>query len=260
MKTDNTNYIGMKFGRWTIIGDYIRYKQYGHKNYLCKCSCEKGTEKYVDLQNLKSGKSISCGCLTIENAKKHFTKHGETKTKLYNTWSGMRHRCNNPNDDRYKDYGGRGIRVCDEWLNSYEVFRDWSLSHGFENNLTIDRIDNDGNYEPSNCRWVDNKTQANNKRSNVIIEHNGIKKNTTEWGNELGINPRNIRNRLRRGITDDRLFSKDNLCKIHRIEYKGETHTLTEWSEITEINRATIWYRYKKGYPIDQVFYKGKLQ
>ena len=260
MSKDETNYIGMRFGRWTIIGDYIKTSKYGHRKYLCKCECEKGTEKYVDIQNLKSGKSLSCGCLTIEIAKEHFTKHGGTKTRLHNTWLKMRHRCINPNDKRYKDYGGRGITVCDEWLNSFETFRDWALSHGYKDDLTIDRINVDGNYEPSNCRWADVKTQANNKRNNVIIEKDGIKKNATEWGEELGINPINIRNRLRHGITGDRLFSKDDLNKIIIIEYNGETHTISEWSKITGIERTTIWYRYNKGKPVDQVLYKGKLQ
>lgn len=259
MNNIETDYIGMMFGRWTIIGDYIRTSKYGHRKYLCKCSCEKGTERYVDIQNLKSGKSVSCGCLTVEVVKNHFTTHGETKTRLHKIWCNMRSRCNNPNVNCYKNYGGRGIRVCDEWSSSYEAFRNWALSHGYRDNLTIDRIDNDGNYEPSNCRWVDNKTQCNNRRSNVLLEMNGIKKNATEWGVELGIKPSVIQARVRSGITNEQIFSKDRLNKIITIEHNGEIHTISEWSKITGINRATIWYRYNKGLTTNEILFKGNL-
>lgn len=250
---------GEKYGHWTIIGDY--YKKDYHKLYLCKCDCEKGTERYVDLQNLKSGKSVSCGCVRKEVTKERMQTHGESKTRLYHLWLGMRKRCNDPNDRRYVDYGGRGIKVCSEWDNSYEAYREWALSNGYDESLpwtkcSIDRIDNDKGYSPDNCRWVDVKQQANNKRNNIRIEHNGVTKTVAEWGEELGIKPQTIWARYRKGKIDT-LFNKNNHDVI--LDYNGESHTIAEWSKITGINKQTISARNKAGHPIEDVLFVGNL-
>lgn len=115
-------------------------------------------------------------------------KHGKTNTRLYNTWQRMKQRCYNPNKQHYEDYGGRGIEVCKEWLHDFQAFYDWSMTHGYDDTLTIDRIDVDGNYEPSNCRWVDMKTQCRNRRNTKYIKYKGETKPLVEWCELFNIN------------------------------------------------------------------------
>lgn len=123
-------------------------------------------------------------------------KHGLKKTRLYSIWSQMKNRCFNQNAERYSDYGGRGITVCDEWKDDFKAFYDWSMSNGYSDNLTIDRINNDGNYEPSNCRWVDVLTQVNNSRHNHMIEYCGESHSMSEWSRILNIPYYLLRNRI----------------------------------------------------------------
>ena len=155
------NLIGNQFGKLTVI------KYAGTKNnrtaWLCKCEC--GNYTTVIGKNLKNGNTKSCGCLHVENARKLFTKHGKSHTRVYHIYSNILKRCTNTSNKDYKYYGGRGIAVCDEWKDNFQAFYDWSMSNGYKDNLTIDRINNDGNYEPSNCRWTTMKQQARNKRN-----------------------------------------------------------------------------------------------
>lgn len=135
-------------------------------------------------------------------------KHGKRNTRLYRIWLQMKNRCYNKRSDRYKDYGGRGIVVCVEWRNSFELFYDWSMSHGYSDELTIDRIDNDGNYEPSNCRWVTIKEQSRNTRNNRSLTLNGETHCLIEWAEITGLGRQCIYNRLRYGWTVEDALTK----------------------------------------------------
>lgn len=188
--------IGEKLGRLTVIADAGRTEQQT-KLFLCKCDC--GKEKIVAGVRLRSGNVRSCGCLRSEVAAVKAKTHGESKTRLYHIWQGIKKRCENPKSTGYQNYGGRGIVVCDEWQD-FNNFYSWAMANGYSDDLSIDRIDLDGNYEPSNCRWADKNIQANNKRSNRIIEAYGEKHTVTEWANILGLNEGTIRSRLKRGI------------------------------------------------------------
>lgn len=131
--------------------------------------------------------------------KKSNTKHGfSDKERLYDLWCHMKQRCQNPTDKRYSLYGGRGITICEEW-SDYSIFRKWALSNGYANDLTLDRIDNNGNYEPSNCRWTTQKVQSNNRRTNRIITHNGVSHTLSEWSDITGIKWCTIRRRIEVG-------------------------------------------------------------
>lgn len=129
-------------------------------------------------------------------------RHGLANTKLYKSWQRMKVRCYNKNYSHYKDYGGRGIVVCDEWLHDVVSFYNWAIDNGYQEGLTLDRIDVNGNYEPGNCRWITNDEQQNNRRNNIKITYNGKTQTITQWANELGIKRDLIERRYHRGYTD----------------------------------------------------------
>lgn len=199
---------GKEFGRLKVIMHYGKNK---HSQNLWYCECKCGEKTTITTRSLESGHTKSCGCLKKDYLKETYTTHGYTGERLYKTYNGMLARCRNEKEPCYKDYGGRGISVCDEWLD-FIVFKDWSLSNGYSEELTIDRIDVNGNYEPSNCRWTDLTTQANNKRSNVILEYKGENKTIAEWCKYLGIDYNKFYHQLSKGKTIEEIINL-NSCK-----------------------------------------------
>lgn len=183
---------GQKFGRLTVIK---RVENKGKNTYwLCKCDC--GNIKSVRVDSLKNGSIKSCGCYQKEMIKKCHTIHNKCHTRLHSIWSNMKQRCFNKNAKRYSQYGGRGITVCEEWKNDFMSFYDWAMANGYNDNLTIDRIDVNGNYEPNNCKWATNKEQQNNRQHHFLITYKGITKNLQEWCEEVGLSRDNLYRRL----------------------------------------------------------------
>lgn len=176
---------GQIYGRLTVIEKLLERNKHGKIMWLCECSCELKTRKPIQASHLKSGMVNSCGCLQ----KEAHTKHGMCDTRIYSIHRDMKDRCNNPNNDSYHHYGGRGISVFESWMGDegFKNFYNWAMSNGYEKNLTLDRFDVDKNYEPDNCRWATMKEQQNNKRNNVFVEIEGIKRTLSEWAEVSGI-------------------------------------------------------------------------
>lgn len=202
------NMIGRRFGMLTVIENAGRTK-YGNIKWLCKCDC--GEQSIVVGSNLKSGNTKSCGCYRVDIKK----KHGLNGSRLAHCYDSMKTRCYNKNFIRYDRYGGRGIKVCDEWLNDFESFVKWALKNGYRDDLTLDRIDNDGDYEPDNCRWASKKEQANNTRTTVMIEIDGVVKPLQEWCEIYGIKQETVHARRRKGRRGRDLFKPVRKGKYH---------------------------------------------
>ncbi len=199
----------MKFERLSVLcrdGTYI--SPCGNTEPLWKCRCDCGKEISVRGSMLRTGKQKSCGCYSAEMARTRLLKHGFADSeRLYDIWNNMRDRCNNPHNPKYALYGGRGIAVCDEW-DDYSAFKEWAILHGYQDNLSIDRIDTNEGYRPGNCRWVTQKIQCNNKRNNRYLTFNGKTKTMMEWSECIDIPYSTIRSRLNKlGWTTDRALS-----------------------------------------------------
>lgn len=187
------NHKGETYNRWTILTKTINGK------VKAQCSC--GKRKEVLTTCIVNGVSKSCGCFKSEYMKNKMTRHGESKTKLHSVWISMNSRCTLNTTTYYKNYGGRGISVCEEWRNSFETFRDWSNKNGYGEHLSIDRINNDGNYEPTNCRWTDRTTQQNNNRYNRLVTINGKTHTMAQWARLYKLNYGTFKYRVNHGIT-----------------------------------------------------------
>lgn len=194
---------GQKFGRLTVLE--FAYRKGKHYHWLCKCDC--GNTVIIRKDSLtKKNFTQSCGCLAIEKSKQRFTQHGLYGTRLFYIYNNMKQRCSNPNDEMYIHYGSRGITICQEW-NNFKSFSNWAMNNGYQDNLTIDRIDVNGNYEPSNCRWVTNKEQQRNKRNNRIITYKNETLCLTDWATKLGTTFKKLAWRLDHNWSIERAFN-----------------------------------------------------
>lgn len=237
-----------KFGRWTTIKK--SNKKNGRIYWLCRCEC--GTIKEVLSQNLLNGSSQSCGCWNREKASERmselrekcgFPSDGRKNTRLYLCWQNTMRRCYKT--DPFKRYKARGITVVDAW-HKFENFRDWAIQNGYRDDLTIDRINNDGVYSPDNCRWVGLKIQGRNKSSNHLVTYQGRQYCLQELSEKLCIPRKTISRRLEKGIPLDLPFHERA-----KYAYKGKCRTLAEIGRMIGLSPTAVKNRIKKNIPLD---------
>lgn len=208
--------IGSKFGNLLVLYEVPKgIRKYKHRRcFKCKCICGKETE--VSVNHLKDGHTKSCGCMRGEKNREINTKHGMTGSRIYVIWEHMKDRCFNKRNKSYHRYGERGVTVCDEWSgeNGFINFYNWAIKNGYREDLTIDRINNDGNYTPDNCRWATRKEQMNNVNYNVFLELDGEEHTISQWSDILGIGQDTIQARKKYYNFDDKkALLKPQTCK-----------------------------------------------
>ena len=209
---------GIQFGRFTVL-KRVENNKYNKPQWLCECNCINKTQKIICGNSLRSGLTQSCGCLNKEIVSQIHLKHNLSNHKLYKVYHGMKQRCCNSKNQYYYNYGGRGINICDEWSNEdngFINFYNWALKNGYDEKLEIDRINNDGNYEPTNCRWVTDSIQNINKRK-------PFKKFSRKRKKEI------------------------NYDKLKQVEINGEKKSIVELPKIYNISYKTIYRRIEKG-------------
>lgn len=232
---------GQRFGRLVVIAfvDVATNKQ---SRWLCECDC--GTRKVIRSTSLMKGNTSSCGCLREELRGKPSVTHGQSRTETYNIWSGMLSRCFNQNATKYPDYGGRGITVCDRWRKFENFLEDMGER---PEGKSLDRYpDNDGDYEPGNCRWASLLQQANNKRSNIILTNDGKTMTLGQWSRHLGIPMKLLRSRYYKGIRPPNLFRSLTDQRL-MLTFDGQTKTLREWAQVAGLSFTAFRTRYYTG-------------
>ena len=193
---------GQRFGKLVVIKRAENSPSHDTR-WACQCDCGRKTISYS--AELRNGMTKSCGCLRKDPGKEPHYIHGGAKTRLFKIWIDMKSRCYYESNTRFNRYGGRGISVCKEWDESFSTFRDWALQHGYQDDLSIDRINVDGNYEPSNCRWATSKQQGRNKENTVYVLLNGKLVSLYDAADYLGIKTKSAWCRYSRGqrISDE---------------------------------------------------------
>lgn len=219
---------GRKIKNFTVC-EYVGIgrDKYNHKRQMWKCKCVCGKELILSRNDLLKPQIKSCGCLTNALIKNANITHGLSKTRLYHIWVGIKDRCYNTKSTSYSNYGERGIVMYEGWKDNFITFKRWALENGYSDELTIERIDYNGNYEPKNCCWIPNKDQCRNTRRNKYYTFNGETHSTVEWSIILGGTPSLVNSRLRRGWSLDKALSTP--AKKGNYRYKDETRqTLNE--------------------------------
>ena len=225
----------------------------GDAMFLCRCDC--GTEKKIKAGNVLKYKS--CGCMRYKLIAEKATKHGHSKSRLYNVWSTMKSRCFYEKNRSYKNYGGRGITVCPEWANDFAAFEKWSYENGFDENATrkectIERIDPNGNYEPSNCTWKNMKEQCNNKRNNHILTYKGETHTISEWAEKLGIKTSSLITRVHLGWSVERILGEPIKSEM-LLEYHGVKKTIKEWAKEMGVLPRVMYCRKSRGWTTEEI-------
>lgn len=195
---------GKRFGHLVVIK---RVEEKGYPVFwLCKCDC--GNTKAIAGKHLLDGSTSSCGCMHYKYG------HGKTETRLYHIWRTMKARCFDKNSCKYSRYGGRGITMSEEWKNSFMAFHDWAVSNGYNEELSIDRMDNNKGYFPDNCRWATAEEQANNTSTNVIINHKGATGTLSQMARNYGLKPSVVSKRIKRGWSVQRALETPLITKF----------------------------------------------
>lgn len=204
--------IGKRFGKLTVIGKNEERAKNGTIKYICQCDC--GNTSIIRGDHLRSGETLSCGCLIKKYGITKYTKEGQStlNQRLYAIYDKIKQRCYNKNNRAFKYYGSRGIKIYQPWLDDFMIFYNWAVNNGYSDNLTIDRINVNGNYEPDNCRWATYEEQNNNTRRNVHITYNGKTQSVSQWSRDLNIPMNRIYYRYHKGWSDKEcLFGKEKL-------------------------------------------------
>jgi hypothetical protein len=236
---------GNKYNRLTVSK---RDENNKNNEAMWRCKCECGNTRIVSSRNLKSGRVKSCGCLKEEASHKtNYKTLRYDNIRMYNIWRNVKNRCLNSNDFQYLNYGGRGIKVCDEWIKHFSNFYNWAINNGYKEYLTIDRIDVNGNYEPDNCRWATSKQQARNRRSNHSISYKNETKTLIEWSEILNISKSTLCERLRSGWNIEKAFSttseegkKHNCKKVICITTDKMFNSVKEAAKFYEIDSSGL--------------------
>ncbi len=249
----NKDLTNEKFGKLLVLCK-------GTEEGIWNCLCDCGNQVQVQYKSLLYGNTKSCGCikteLLTERNKNQLASHHLYGTRLYSIWDTMRARCIRLSSKDYKNYGARGIIVCEEWRNHFESFYHWAIQQGYEDHLTLDRIDVNGNYEPANCRWATIKEQANNTRVNRRITINCETKTIAEWAALAGISPKALRYRIESGWNEKDLLVPVGVQNVY-ITIGKETKTISEWAKEKGVSASMVSSRYKNGILGEDLFRKG---
>lgn len=196
------NLVGHRYGRLTVL----RYSHTLKEASWWVCVCDCGNEKTIRSNSLRTNNTTSCGCLHKEKLVENSTKHGFSKERLYRTWIDIKSRCFSPNTGYYSEYGGRGITMCAEWREDFVAFREWAMSNGYRDDLTIERLDVDGGYAPHNCTWIPMSSQSINRRATRFVDFRDLTMTAIEFSKAFQINHHAVLRGINRGWTADRII------------------------------------------------------
>ena len=246
--TSRVDMIGKRFGKLVVIALSEERGSRGQLKYECLCDC--GQTKIIMGEDLRRGKVKSCRCEQSRIASSANKTHGGSKERLYHVWQGIKNRCENENSPEYKNYGGRGIKICEEW-HDYANFREFMFLKGYDPNApkgecTIERIDINGDYEPANCTIITLSKQQRNKTSNKYLTLGGESKSVVEWAEELGVSSNVLYARIYTGMTDEEILTTP-VRRVHKYTVNGETHSCKEWAEILQMPWSTLRSKLNKG-------------
>jgi hypothetical protein len=243
------NLLNLPFGRWRVIA-FAGYR-HGNAYWTCECSCPEHTRHDVVACRLKDGTSQSCGCLRNEQTAMRRTTHGQTYTAEYHAWQQMFVRCYNPKAKSFRDYGARGISVCERWTASFEAFLE-DMGPRPSSQHSLERVDNNQGYSPDNCQWSTHKEQGRNRRSNHMITHAGITQCITDWAISAGMSVQVLKSRLNQGwsmeealTTPVRPLTPTDVPTV--ITYNGITQSLAQWAKDLHMSYATLYKRLVRG-------------